>query len=389
MPSPDLNQGGGPVGVFFSYAHEDATARTELHGHLASLERGNIIRRWSDRQIGPGSAWRGEVDSHLYRAQIFVALVSPDFMESGWCQRELSIANIPKKNPRDNVVVLPVLVRDVSLVGSDLNETQLLPPDRVPIERWEPKDRGWRFVADAVANIAAQIAARRAQMIPEADNLKPRDRGFWDRKDVLEEIWIGFNDRKSRLRILTGREGIGKEWVAREFAWEHRPDYKLIWWIDANDPVAAKEQMAALADKRQLEADTLDRRIVRLHEWLADESSGPWLLVFANATSPDLLTPLLPEPIPRHGSVLVTTSGSGWDPYSPTVLPGFGLDDGIDFLLARSGDSDETAARELTTLLGGWPQALEAAVQYVKAGQGDLVDYIERLKAANDGGSAT
>ncbi len=148
-------------------------------------------------------------------------------MNSRACLLELQIAETKRKNPKDNVLVLPILIRDVSLKGSDLEEKQLLPPDRVPIERWDPRDLGWKHVADAIGKAAEDIAGRRAQIVPEATNLRKADSDFWDRTDVLESLWIQFNDRRRRIQVLTGRAGLGKRWVARRFGWERRPDYKM------------------------------------------------------------------------------------------------------------------------------------------------------------------
>jgi hypothetical protein len=50
--------------------------------HLKPLERLGRVLAWDDRQIVPGSKWRGEIRSALEDARAGILLVSPDFLAS-------------------------------------------------------------------------------------------------------------------------------------------------------------------------------------------------------------------------------------------------------------------------------------------------------------------
>lgn len=71
-----------PIAVFCSYAHEDEALLNQLHTHLTTLKRQNLITTWHDRQILPGSDWAQAIDSNLEQSALILLLVSPDFIAS-------------------------------------------------------------------------------------------------------------------------------------------------------------------------------------------------------------------------------------------------------------------------------------------------------------------
>lgn len=71
--------------AFISYSHRDEKALGRLHTHLAMLRRENLISDWYDRKILPGSDIDHQVNSNLEDSDIFLAMVSPDFLASNYC----------------------------------------------------------------------------------------------------------------------------------------------------------------------------------------------------------------------------------------------------------------------------------------------------------------
>jgi hypothetical protein len=59
-----------PIRQMCSYSHEDRRLMMRLHQHFEVLRREKLMVHWWDREIGPGSEWRGVVDEHLNTAQI-------------------------------------------------------------------------------------------------------------------------------------------------------------------------------------------------------------------------------------------------------------------------------------------------------------------------------
>jgi hypothetical protein len=71
--------------AFISYSHRDETKLERLHAHLAMLRCDRGISEWFDREIKAGSTIDRQISDQLESCQLFLALVSPDFLNSGYC----------------------------------------------------------------------------------------------------------------------------------------------------------------------------------------------------------------------------------------------------------------------------------------------------------------
>lgn len=79
--------------AFISYSHRDEKALERLHTHLATLRREQKITAWYDREILAGDDVDNVINSNLRESEIFLALVSPDFLASSYCyEREMEKA---------------------------------------------------------------------------------------------------------------------------------------------------------------------------------------------------------------------------------------------------------------------------------------------------------
>lgn len=84
--------------IFVSYAHKNDAAVLEIIGTLQL--RG--FRVWYDEGIEAGSEWPESIASHLERAQLVLAFLSPAYLRSDNCRKEMHYA-LTKKKPVINV----------------------------------------------------------------------------------------------------------------------------------------------------------------------------------------------------------------------------------------------------------------------------------------------
>lgn len=84
--------------LFVSYAHANDAAVLEIIRTLQS--RG--FRVWYDEGIEAGSEWPESIASHLERAQLVLAFLSPAYLRSDNCRKEMHYA-LTKKKPVINV----------------------------------------------------------------------------------------------------------------------------------------------------------------------------------------------------------------------------------------------------------------------------------------------
>src|SRR5215213_1186971 len=106
-----------PVKVFFSYSHEDEDLRKKLHAHLGSLSRLGLMEEWSDHKIGPGTEWKGQIDSKLDSAQVILLLISASFMASRYCY-DVEMTRAIERHHLKEARVIPILMRPVEWRGT-------------------------------------------------------------------------------------------------------------------------------------------------------------------------------------------------------------------------------------------------------------------------------
>lgn len=93
MSSPFKPYEGDAPYIFISYAHADAPAVMEIVCNMH--DRGYHI--WYDEGIEVGSEWTECIASHLYDAHLVLAFISPAYLASDNCRKEMHYALTKKK----------------------------------------------------------------------------------------------------------------------------------------------------------------------------------------------------------------------------------------------------------------------------------------------------
>ena len=138
-----------PLKLFVSYSHQDELHLSELEKHLTTLKRENLIATWHDRKIIPGQDWEKEIDGALQDSDIFVFLISPDFVASEYCiEKEVSVA-LDRHNCGE-AVVIPIVVRPADWLSTPLGKIQALPKHANPISTLANKDQAWLEVVKGI-----------------------------------------------------------------------------------------------------------------------------------------------------------------------------------------------------------------------------------------------
>lgn len=145
-----------PTRLFISYCHRDEAFRTELETHLAPLAREGIIEIWHDRKIIPGTPWEDSIDKELGSSDIYLFLVSPDFIASDYCYgKELAFALAQHRQGK--ATVLPIVIRPADWKGTALAKIQGLPRDAIPVATWPNRDEAWLDVINGIRKACKQL----------------------------------------------------------------------------------------------------------------------------------------------------------------------------------------------------------------------------------------
>ncbi|MYE54317.1 MAG: toll/interleukin-1 receptor domain-containing protein [Chloroflexi bacterium] len=145
------------VNLFYSYSHKDSRYREDMEKSLALLKRNGILSQWSDRSIMPGRSISDEIRLNMEKAQIFVFLLSPDFIASEECMKEWREAKDMASENR-SIFRIPIIVRNCSwkdlLKGDDL---KALPEDGEPVFNFLNQDEAWEQVYEGVKLVTSEL----------------------------------------------------------------------------------------------------------------------------------------------------------------------------------------------------------------------------------------
>src|SRR5579859_7558586 len=207
-----------------------------------------------------------------------------------------------------------------------------------------------------------------------------RNKNFTGRDDILERLREGASSR--RMAVLPesgphssardpgnpfpqgvhGLGGVGKTAIAIEYAYRHRSDYDLVWWIAADQLPSVRASLAQLASRLGLEitaAGGIEGGIQAVLDALRrGDPYSRWLLVFDNADQPEDILDLIPS---GPGNVLITSRNHRWQSVINTVpMDVFTRQESTEFLKRRVGTGlSELDADLLAEKLGDLPLALE------------------------------
>ena len=115
-PDPDPD-------VFLSYASQDAAIANRIH---AALEARADIRAVFNfkTSLRPGMGWLKELDGAIRGARAMIAVLSPDYMRSKYCEQELMCGQL--RHLENGPYMFPVWWRDVAQIELWLRTVQMI-----------------------------------------------------------------------------------------------------------------------------------------------------------------------------------------------------------------------------------------------------------------------
>ncbi|PWE52131.1 toll/interleukin-1 receptor domain-containing protein [Metarhizobium album] len=149
------------LNAFISYSHADEKYLERLHKHMALLQRERAIETWTDHQIVPGGKLDGAVAQALERSDVFIALVSPDYLASNYCyDKEFEVALRMAESGK--LHILPVIVEPCDWLSSPFSQFLALPKDGKPISEWTNSNVAYLDVISGVRRLVSTGTAQTA-----------------------------------------------------------------------------------------------------------------------------------------------------------------------------------------------------------------------------------
>jgi len=211
---------------------------------------------------------------------------------------------------------------------------------------------------------------------------------FTGRAEILNLIRENFQNGNtlSRVQAIRGLGGVGKTSIALEYAYAHRKEYKIVWWVNAENSDTVLSSYRKFCSEQGLisENDKDDVVLRQMEYWFLNNEN--WFFVYDNADAADYAS-WLEEHLPkeRNGHVLITTRSYNFIKSKIIDLKIFNETESVSFFKTRTDKSGEEysddSAKELAKLLQYLPLALEQAAAYITETPGVAYnDYIDLYK---------
>lgn len=327
---------------FISYNKSDITWAEWIAWELEEEGYATTVQAWD---FMPGSNFVTMMQERLETADRVIAVLSQDYLEAKFTRAEWATA-FSNDPTGERGLLLPVRVRDCD--PEALLKT-IVYIDLVDLEEARARARLLAGVKNERAKPPSKptfpgASRQLAQTLVFPGTLPPiwnvplqRNQDFYGRDALLAELYASLNSGSGAVQgqAVYGQGGVGKTQVAIEYAYRHASDYKLVWWVRAEESASLAADYASLYRKLELAPrDTNDQSYMsrEVRRWL--EENDRWLLVFDNAVKPEGIADF----IPRNGSghFLVTSRNAGWNALCvERQIEPLASADAADFLLRR------------------------------------------------------
>ncbi len=138
------------MNTFISYSHKDKEVHNQLKIHLTNLIRNKELISWSDVEIPPGHVIEEKIKEKLSSAELFLLLVSPDFLASSYCI-EVELKRAIERHKSGDAIIIPIIIRPCDWKNANfLKDIKVLPTDGEPISTSSDTDVSYVDVVNGI-----------------------------------------------------------------------------------------------------------------------------------------------------------------------------------------------------------------------------------------------
>jgi hypothetical protein len=170
--------------AFISYSHLDEHAVDRLTKHFSMLRRDGLVTEWHDQKILAGGDIDAEISKHLDSSDLFIPLLSPDFLASSYCY-DLEMTRALERHDKGVLRIVPIVVQPCDWQNSPLGNLKALPKDGKPVSDWTNANSAWLDVVQRLRRLIEEVEVPgELQASPEKRAASSRYRAKRDFDDV-------------------------------------------------------------------------------------------------------------------------------------------------------------------------------------------------------------
>jgi hypothetical protein len=234
------------VSLFVSYCHKDDDLRQELEKWLTNLRDNGIIKDWYDGNLVAGDRLTKKISRKMDEAEIFLLLLSQNYLSSEACKSEMQYALSVSNKKR----VISIILKECTWKDTGCKDLLVLPNDGHPITSsfWESRDAAYLSVYDGIKKVVIDLEhnfdikdefLNEVQEIefvtqnkerPKLDDIFvfpniSKNKGAFDKEKLEFEYFL---EKKDKSILIRGREFSGKTALCRWLFMNLKPIYSPI-----------------------------------------------------------------------------------------------------------------------------------------------------------------
>lgn len=140
-----------PLNLFISYSHHDKKFLDNIIKSLAVLKDNFGLYIYYDNNINAGENLWDEIDNYINKSDIYIAIISPDYLSSNSCKKEMDIIFNERKTKHK--IFVPIIARECAWQDTKLSTIKLLPYDGKPIANHSKADKVYTEIYNEIKKI--------------------------------------------------------------------------------------------------------------------------------------------------------------------------------------------------------------------------------------------
>lgn len=281
------------INVFLMYTNEDGTYLLQLLRHLDAINRVSKTHFWYDDPIYPDEEWSPQIVSRFEDADVYLLLLSNNFMHSKFIE-QVEFKMIIDKYKAGKSKVIPIVLEncpwDVDFEAEEytfnFNQLHVLPDVGKPVADWPSDDSAFETSAEYVTKVIDSLSPLGFRKVAKQDS----PAGSIEKEDQLA---LSFSEEKEAEEKAREELRITEAAVAREKALEIEKERRL---------EEAEEIRVKIKEENRRNAEIENQRKIQEEEWLIERMETNPEIKLVNTAEPVRLQDTSEEkPLPEDG----------------------------------------------------------------------------------------
>lgn len=195
--------------AFISYSHQDDQMLDRLHTHLAQLKREGQLTSWTDQEIPAGGHLDSAISTELQSAQLFIALLSPDYIASNYCydkefQKAIAMQEAGK------IIIVPIIIEPCDWLSTPFKEFKALPKDGKAVSAWENSNTAFLNIIQNIRKLLESSNLKGISNNTSSDAVISSSRNYRVKKDFDSIEKIKFTEKAYKEVVELLKRYIGE-----------------------------------------------------------------------------------------------------------------------------------------------------------------------------------